>query len=412
VFYHLKHRFPSRRATLALAFAVLSAPLYSETRPTLERFVVVGDSLAAGFQNFSLLATQQVNGPMSLIARQAGVQLSLPLVPYPGFPNVLHLVPGTNTIEPVPGAPPIFPRLDPFTQSTNLAVPGQFLGEVLLKRPDLVQYLNGDPLTNVVLGYPSPLLISGPTRSQVETALTLNPSLVVLWTGNNDVLFAALTGNMDLMTPAATFRTLYEQIYGTLAATGTPLVVANIPYVTSVPYFLPVEKFAQTAGQKPNVVAGLLGVKADDLLRPGAVPVAQAILMGERAGPLPEFCPGNVPGFGDLPCVLTKKDAKEIDKRTKEFNRTIAGLVRQSQGLLIDINQLVENISSSGYQVGGRTLTTDFFGGLFSLDGMHPTNTGYAILANEFITGMNSRWDMKIPLVSVEEIAATDPLIF
>ena len=64
--------------------------------------------------------------------------------------------------------------------------------------------------------------------------------------------------------------------------------------------------------------------------------------------------------------------------------------------------------------VGGRRLTADFLGGIFSLDGIHPTNTGYAVVANEFIRGLNEGFDAGIRPFSAGEIAHilhTDPLI-
>jgi hypothetical protein len=57
------------------------------------------------------------------------------------------------------------------------------------------------------------------------------------------------------------------------------------------------------------------------------------------------------------------------------------------------------------------TLTTDFLGGLFSLDGLHPTNTGYAIMANQFIQTMNTALKTTVPLANVPAVAATDPLL-
>jgi hypothetical protein len=41
---------------------------------------------------------------------------------------------------------------------------------------------------------------------------------------------------------------------------------------------------------------------------------------------------------------------------------------------------------------------------------MHPTNTGYGIIANEFIKTMNRQLDSDIPPASIEQIAKTDPL--
>jgi hypothetical protein len=57
-------------------------------------------------------------------------------------------------------------------------------------------------------------------------------------------------------------------------------------------------------------------------------------------------------------------------------------------------------------------LTNAFLGGLFSLDGVHPTNTGYAVIANKFITTLNQTRGTSIPLVNINEVASTDPLIF
>ena len=46
-----------------------------------------------------------------------------------------------------------------------------------------------------------------------------------------------------------------------------------------------------------------------------------------------------------------------------------------------------------------------------SLDGVHPTNTAYAVIANEFIKTLNREFSAGIPPVSVAQIAKTDPLI-
>ncbi len=45
----------------------------------------------------------------------------------------------------------------------------------------------------------------------------------------------------------------------------------------------------------------------------------------------------------------------------------------------------------------GLRLSKGFLGGLFSLDEVHPSNIGHAILANEFIRTMNVAFGMNIP---------------
>jgi len=75
---------------LLLALGVSLTPAQNR-KANLSRLVVVGDSLSAGFQNFSLLGTQQIHNYASLVAGQANTPLVLPLVRFPGVPNVFQL---------------------------------------------------------------------------------------------------------------------------------------------------------------------------------------------------------------------------------------------------------------------------------------------------------------------------------
>jgi len=76
----------TRRGHLLLGVCLLVAILVSFFSPStvraqkadLSRLVVVGDSLSAGFQNGSLLDSQQVHGYANLVAQQAGANLRLP----------------------------------------------------------------------------------------------------------------------------------------------------------------------------------------------------------------------------------------------------------------------------------------------------------------------------------------------
>jgi hypothetical protein len=83
-----------------------------------------------------------------------------------------------------------------------------------------------------------------------------------------------------------------------------------------------------------------------------------------------------------------------------------------SDSPLVDIYALFNDLARRGVVVQGQKLTTGFMGGLFSLDGVHPTNTGYAIIANEFIKTMNRSLAAGVPPVSIEQVSKADPLIF
>ena len=78
---------------------------------------------------------------------------------------------------------------------------------------------------------------------------------------------------------------------------------------------------------------------------------------------------------------------------------------------MVDINSLLNQIREHGIVVNGQRLTTSYLGGIYSLDGVHPTNTGFAIVANEFIKALNRNFDAEISPVALAPIAATDPLI-
>jgi len=56
-------------------------------------------------------------------------------------------------------------------------------------------------------------------------------------------------------------------------------------------------------------------------------------------------------------------------------------------------------------------LTTGYLGGIFSLDGIHPTRTGNALIANAFIDAINQRFGDAIPAVNVARVALGDPLV-
>ncbi|MGH9943189.1 MAG: SGNH/GDSL hydrolase family protein [Pyrinomonadaceae bacterium] len=362
-------------------------------RADLSRLVVVGDSLSAGFQNGSLLDRQQVNGYATLVALRARKTLPLPLIAEPGVPNVLQLV--------SPGPPPIIlpapgistGRTNPLEQPRNLAVPGARVQDALTRRPDFPI----DSLTDLVLGLPG--LLGGQSRSQVELAEVLRPTTVFLWIGNNDALGAATAADPALLTPQADFEAAYRQVINRLAATGAKLVVANIPDVSVVPFLTSAEDVARTIGLPLAVIGPALGLAAGDSVTPGAFSLIPGILANPASGPLP----GNV--------VLTAAESNTIRAAVRNYNRFIAAQVRRHRAALVDINLVLNLIDRFGYFVAGRRLTTDFLGGLFSLDGVHPTNTGYAIVANQFILALNLRYLAFIPPVNVRRIALADPLV-
>lgn len=376
--------------------ATLSAPAgIQQRRADLTRLVVVGDSLSAGFQSGSLIESAQVNGYAALIAEQAGVQLPLPLIAAPGVPNVLTLVsPGPPPV--IAPAPSVSPgRVNPFLQPFNLAVPGHRVQDALTTRPNLPV----DSLTDLVLGFPRTFILGQPPQSQVEQAETLAPTTVIVWLGNNDALGAALAGNPAFLTPVASFEASYTEVLNRLAATGATLVVANVPDVTVVPSLTPAEEVASRVGLPLSVIGPVLGIGAGDFVTQSGLGLIPGILANPATGPLPNGA------------VLTNAEAAAVRARVDIFNDIIAEQAAAHDAVLVDINSLLDRIDERGYVVGGQRLTTNFLGGIFSLDAVHPTNTGYAVVANEFIHALNTQSAAGIPPVNVKSVQRNDPLI-
>lgn len=389
----------STTATVLLIVGLLSVPTVAQDGPPPVSFVntiAVGDSLAAGFQSGVLRSEGQIASFPALIARQASTFMFLPLFPAPGVGAEIRLVDGAPVQGPTTGGPNSrgFPLIVP----QNIAIPGQDVAEALTVRPDFTNPALAFP--NLILGVPLTALFQVPPVSQIELAVGLQPTFTIFWLGSNDVLGAALAGDPTLATPIQAFQVGYTMAVGALATlTPTRLVVANIPDVTVIPFLTPAEEVAAAAGAPLEMIGPILGIAAGDLVTAPGVPLVEAILTGQMAPPLPP----NV--------VLTAAEVGELRVLLAQMNGFIAALAGQLNIPVVDANGLLNQVDQNGLEVGGRVLTTDFLGGVFSLDGVHPTNTGYAVLANAFIEQINQFYGLNIPLVDLAQVAATDPLV-
>jgi lysophospholipase L1-like esterase len=113
-----------------------------------------------------------------------------------------------------------------------------------------------------------------------------------------------------------------------------------------------------------------------------------------------------------VPCVLHANEVAVIRTAIQAYNQVIAASAQRYGAALVDLNALVSDLVVDGYKAGNHRITGDFLGGFFSLDGIHPTNTGYAILANEILQQMKRQLHINIPKVNVVQVADQDPLIF
>jgi lysophospholipase L1-like esterase len=395
---------------LAVSAGLAGCELYNQltgtggttsSTPGFTTTVVIGDSLSAGFQNGSLLDSQQPNGWASLVAKQANFSLALPLIASPGAPAVLELV--------SLGPPPVIQqaggisigRDDPLTQPYDLAVPGHLLNDVINTAPVLVPTSDEELITDLVLGFPL-----GDTKSQMNEAIALNPTAIFVWAGNDDALQADESGMPSSMTPVATFTQEFTQLLGTLhSQTKATLIVANIPDVTAIPYLTPaatvIATVATDTGLSQSQVAADLGIADGDLVNATGESEVETAIIQIKQGKTPT--PLTDAGF------LTAAEITQVQTTVDQYNSAISQEVTAVGGILIDIHAYFQTLQS-GITINNYKATPGFLGGLFSLDGVHPTNTGYALIANQYINTLNSNANTNITEVNVSAIAATDPL--
>ena len=88
--------------------------------------------------------------------------------------------------------------------------------------------------------------------------------------------------------------------------------------------------------------------------------------------------------------VLIPSEQEEIAIATAAFNQIIASAASQAGLALVDANSLLNQLANGGITSGQFTLTSSLVvGSAFSLDGVHPTARGYALLANEFMKAID-----------------------
>ncbi len=395
-------------ASILAGIAATALPADAAVRSVLlRRTVVVGDSILAGFGNGGLVERGQMgqqNSAPAIIARRARVKLPQPLMEGPGVPPPYRIFDDNRNGLLEPGevrrrTDGIGFRSDPDRDVRNLAVPGESVSSVF-ERIDSEGFA-GDLVTGdadgreimkfLILGLP----LQDDDVSQVTAARDARPSFIMLWLGNNDVLDLATRTNPAgaELTPAE-FGTQYRRLLNALADNGVPMVVANIPDVTQI---AALRRAGQTVTQCQRADGTIDPVPADDLL---------SIDLDRDLLPTP-------------PCnkVLNADERASIRGTVAAFNAEIATAVTEvevSRNIpiaTVDVFAIFDGYATNGVDVGGTLLTTRYLGGIFGLDGVHPTRTGHALIANAFIEAINARFGETIPLVDVVRIARRDRLV-
>ncbi len=420
----------------------LTAPTVNTGSADFSRFVIVGNSLTAGYQNATVYESSQKYSYGKLIADQVGAKYEQPLISDPGTGGRMEIssfnADGTPNFyyNPNKGTPININYPAPYN---NLGVPGAWLADALFAT-DSNSCVSGQA------GSPNPyfdLVLRG-IGTQIHQALMQQPTFVIFWLGNNDILGHAARGGTVPYTPEATFAGLYSMAMDSLVTTNANVVVANIPYVTSTPYFTTIGPKVGLS-IKPAVDAGLAyGIYYQKSTDVGSVPATQfatpddlfagnviltlassefASMIGDTTGVSAAYYqsigvdPTTVgvdvhQPFGlhpqnpfPHPYTLDPDELANIKSVIDSYNQSIATLAAAHNFSVVDINAFFSNVANTGYTSNGITFTSAYItGNTFALDGVHPTSRGYAVIANQFIMKINADFNAQIPLIDVATV--------
>jgi len=143
----------------------------------------------------------------------------------------------------------------------------------------------------------------------------------------------------------------------------------------------------------------------------GSVQLTQAVgevlaILQAGGSPTPEQAQtlfGAVSGIDDKD-ALDSEELQNIGQATNAFNDAIAASAETFGLGLVDINGVLGQLQNGGITFDGGVINSDFVsGGAFSLDGIHLTPRGYAVVANEIIDEINTTYGSNVPKANVGE---------
>ncbi|WP_025143249.1 SGNH/GDSL hydrolase family protein [Pedobacter jeongneungensis] len=387
------------------------------------KYIAVGNSLTSGFADGGLyLEGQKVAYPNLIAAKMASVGGGAFTSPFftdaqangSGYISLTALVNGTPTLTPVLGNgwrdAPTNSRLFKYSgEVQNLGIPGM---RVDLSFDPTLTFSAANPyferlLTDAQVG----------KTNYFQFIQGRNHTFFSLWLGNNDVLGYATNGAVTVtgdpttvLTDKVTFSSLYSNLLNALTAGGQKGIVATIPDVTAVPYFntvtpaalLNAAKAINPAAAAIYIQTGTGAVRAatsEDLIR---LPFQSAGLFGTGAIP-----------YGLHPLnpiannwVLDKDEVIKVKDYVNSYNSSIKSLAT-SKGLAIADTYTYFNQVKTGINLQGVGINAAFItGGAFSLDGIHLTPRGNAVIANVFIDAINAKYGSTIPTIDITQYRA------
>lgn len=404
-------RAPALVLLLAIASLVSCADDADIVRPgpgeLFDRYVALGNSITAAFQSGGLHFETQNQAYPVLLAAKAGASFGVPAMAHPGCPPP---VAGPLTTERIGGGL-CAGRVQPLPSLVqNLAVPGATVAHATQ------QAGTGSGLDLLILG----------ARSQITAMRSAQPTLVSVWLGNNDALGAALNGDPALLTPIAEFQAAYDAVVDAILETpaGDAILIGVADAARMAPALQPGAYFWALA-QQPDLPLTLEVTEScapfSEAGQPNPAAFERLVSFQAVANHLVSGAdqPLVIDCSADAAFVLTQGEQQAIANRVAEFNAHIQDRAEAHGWIYVDPGpSLVQPALADPDAIRKCQLLTptneaafldavhascpgmdapNFFGFLFSFDGVHPSSAGHAIIADTLAARLNAKHGLALP---------------
>ena len=406
-------KYPVKIALLLLVTLVLAVPAAAAV--DLSKIVVLGALVDSGFLDNCWVKHGQADAWPAIFARQAGSDFQQPLLDEPGVGGCMILQDLGPTYTYAASTPKPL-NLNLARPYNNLAIPGYLAASATT----CVTATAAAPCKNPLID----LVLRGSGATTLQQAASLKPTFVILGVFGNEALGAATSGTViDGVTlpSAAVYAASYKTIVDTMKAAqgGTGVgVAATLPDIPSIAYFSAVSPII---GVNPSTGAPIYvlgstgcgsGVPACSVPAGTLVPFPMATLMKAGYGipcavaPSLPKCNNPLPDNGDaatgMPGLLYPSEVALLKTRIAEYNAQIQTLATGAGYKIFDTAAIIAGITSTGREWGGMAINGKYLqGGFFSYDGVHPTQLGYAIVANDLVNFVNANYGSSVPQVDM-----------
>jgi lysophospholipase L1-like esterase len=404
---------------------------------------------------FFALLWEQANG-VDINTMSDPTKSPLPLIKPPGIGGLL--APTSTKIFPAPVtstcsaaqlpanqfSTALSLRLNPNLNPYDVGIPGQTVHEALFMvgavgdcsvspATDPAAFVQLNSLVNGESQNFWPILAGfGQGVSQVGAAASLHAQVATVWLGSNDLLKVAFSGGAAPVTSPQSMHDDTVAIIKQLQASGSKVAVANLVDVMGAATFIPqpayqselqlfMTKLLIGQGVPPAQAQALaaaysLAYTAQETAQTGLGPngyfTINALLksLQTAAAQIPAHAPPVAPTLtsGDF---IADAVANTVKALNASYNVAIGQAATDTGAALVDIHKLFTQIAAAGGAPINppKCCSLIYLGGLNSLDGLHPSNTGYALIANAFIDTLNAAYNLGIPDVNVTAVYNTDP---